>query len=56
MTFNKKKKISEVSKFLIWPYNQNRKLENLGKFSCALNCFGCNKCRKAENFHWILKE
>ena len=54
----KKKKISEVSKSLIWHCKQNRKLGNLGKFSFVLHffCFDCIKCRKAENFYWILKE
>ena len=53
MRFNKKKKISEVSKFSIWPIKQNRKLGNLAKFSSALNfyCFDCIKCPKAEHFH-----
>ena len=52
MRFNKKK-ISEVSRFVIWSYKQNRKLGNLGKFSSALNfdCFDCIKCRKAEDFN-----
>ena len=51
-------KISEISKVLFWPYKQNRKLGNLGKFSFALNfdCFDCIKRLKAENFNWILKE
>ena len=36
MWFNKKKKLnSEVSKFSILSYTQNRKLENLGKFFCT---------------------
>ena len=36
MWFNKKKKLnSEVSKFSILSYTQNRKLENLGKFFCS---------------------
>ena len=30
-------KISEVFEFSIWPYEQNWKLENLGKFSFALS-------------------
>ena len=46
-------KIYEVSKFSIWPNKQNQKLENLGKFSLALNfdCFDCIKRRKAKNFY-----
>ena len=55
MRFEKKKIISEICKFLVWPYKQNRKLGNLGKFSFALN-FDCIKCRNVEDFHWILKE
>ena len=53
MRLNKKKKISEVSRFSIWSYKQNRKLGNLGKFSSALNldCFDCIKCWKAEDFN-----
>ena len=54
MWFNKKKKKkSEISKVLIWPYKRNRKLGNLRKLSFALNfdCFDCFKCKKAESFH-----
>ena len=32
MVQEKKPKTSAVSEFMIWPYNQNRKLGNLGKF------------------------
>ena len=32
MVQEKKSKTSEVSEFLILPYNQNQKLGNLGKF------------------------
>ena len=48
----KKKKIPEVSEFLIWPYEQNCQLENLGKFLLVLNFdwFDYIKRRKAENF------
>ena len=48
----KKKKTSEVSKFSLWLYPQNRKHVNLGKFSFALNfdCFDSIKHRKAEHF------
>ena len=44
MWFNKENvKISVVSGFSIWPYEQNWKLGNLEKFSFALNfdCFDC---------------
>ena len=44
MWFNKKNmKLSKFSEFSIWPYKQNQKLGNLGKFSFALNfdCFDC---------------
>ena len=37
MLLDKKVKISEVSKFSILSYTQNRKLGNLGKFSCTSN-------------------
>ena len=30
-------KVSEVSEFSIWPYEQNWRLENLEKFSFALS-------------------
>ena len=33
MVLKEEMKISEVSKFLILPYNQNRKLENLRSFA-----------------------
>ena len=54
MWFNKKKmKISEISKFSIWPYKQNQRLRNIRKVLFALNfdCFNCIKRQKAENFH-----
>ena len=56
--FEVKKKISEISEFLILGIGQNRKLGNLGKFLSALNfdCFDCIERRKVENFHQILKE
>ena len=37
MLLEVKKKISEVSEVSILPYNQNRKLGNLGKFSFTSN-------------------
>ena len=37
MLLEEKRKISEVFKFSILPYTQNRKLGNLGKFSFASN-------------------
>ena len=52
MWFNRKKiKIAEVSKFSIWSYKQNRKLENLLSFALNSDCFDSIKCRKAEKFH-----
>ena len=33
----KKIKITEVSKFSIWPHTQNRKFENCGNFSLTSN-------------------
>ena len=37
MVEEKKKKISEVSEFSIWPCTQNRKLANLGNMSLYSN-------------------
>ena len=37
MVEEKKKKISEVSEFSIWPYTQNRKPANLGNMSLYSN-------------------
>ena len=37
MLLEEKMKISEVSKFSILSYTQNRKVGNPGKFSCASN-------------------
>ena len=47
MLLEEKRKISEVSEFLILPYTQNRKLGNLGKFSFTLNLeSSCNlRCK-----------
>ena len=44
--------------FRLGQHKQNQKLDNIGKFSFALNfdCFSCIKCRKVESFYWILKE
>ena len=51
ITINIKKKISEVSKFSILPYIQNRKLGNLGK-CCFTSSFdsSCNvRCKNDKN-------
>ena len=45
MLLEEKKKISEVSKFSILPYNQNRKLGNLGKSSFTSNFGSCYNLR-----------
>ena len=45
MLLEEKKKISEVSKFPILPYTQNRKLGNLGKSSFTSNFGSCYNLR-----------
>ena len=45
MFLEEKKKISEVSEFSILPYNQNRKLGNLGKCSFTSNFDSCCNLR-----------
>ena len=44
-----KKKISEISKFSILSYTQNRKLENLGKCSFTSNVDSCYNLRFRSN-------
>ena len=45
MPLEEKKKISEVSKFSILPYTQNRKLGDLGKCSFTSNFDSCYSLR-----------
>ena len=45
MLLEEKVKISVISEFLILPYTQNRKLENLGKFSLTSNFDSCCNLR-----------
>ena len=45
MLLEEKKKLSEVSKFSILPYTQNRKLGNFGKCSFTSNFDNCCKLR-----------
>ena len=54
MLLEEKRKISEISEFLILFYTQNRKLGNLGKYSFTSN-FGssCNLKLVSAIFYWI---
>ena len=51
MVLKEEMKISEVSKFLILPYNQNRKLENLRSFASNFER-SCDLDAKIKKINW----